>query len=75
MEPERSAAGRQLVSLRRREPRACAECGTVSERYPAALYCSGSCRARAHRRQLGAEYNARQRERRAAAKASVPDAS
>ena len=70
MESERSATGRRLVRLRRREPRAYAGCGAVSERYPSPLYCSGRWCARTHRRPLGVGYNERQRDRRARAEAT-----
>jgi hypothetical protein len=65
---ERSQLGRLLVSLRRRHPKVCVECGRPFEGLGFQLYCSPRCQGRAqwraYYRRHRDEVLARQRERR-----------
>ncbi|HEY7063612.1 MAG TPA: hypothetical protein VII06_19185 [Chloroflexota bacterium] len=73
-----SELGRGLAAARRVVgPIQCAECGrevvaTTAGRYKR-RYCSSACQQRAYRRAHAAEYNARQRKRRAEQRGDTPD--
>ena len=74
-----SAAGRTLAAARRVVgPIACAVCGTKVIATTAGRpdrkrkYCSDACTQKAYRQRLGADYNARQRERRAQRRGQGP---